>query len=333
MPPPSPATLRLINLADSLREEAAARLGARPDDAALTDPPGEPGQWWVGRRCEGVTGPYRAGRGALGVSGQRCAPGRSETHPHRHHTLAKQDRGLCPRPLWCPGPASHGPTTTTGSRPPRFCGLGARPFPLPHGRPAARHAGRPHRGIPLRGVNRRHVQPGGDGQPPRGVAAVGESRARKRWGLVLAVRGVLACPLLPPHSRSIHARALTHLLLHRTGAGPMASRSWQFSHRDGPPGPQNPPSHARPPWQPRPCQSSPRAWLGRRCRGSLSVTRPGRGWATSLRGPPGGPACRHLATPSCRPCCHPTYPAPPGPGAARRAWTAPACRPSAGRGA
>lgn len=44
MPPPSPHTLRLINLADALRDEAAARLGRAADDA-LTDPPGEPHEW------------------------------------------------------------------------------------------------------------------------------------------------------------------------------------------------------------------------------------------------------------------------------------------------
>ena len=41
MPTIPPATLRLINLADLLREEACVRLGGED----LPDPPGEPGQW------------------------------------------------------------------------------------------------------------------------------------------------------------------------------------------------------------------------------------------------------------------------------------------------
>jgi len=42
MPVIPPTTLRLINLADLLREEACLRLGG---PAELPDPPGEPGQW------------------------------------------------------------------------------------------------------------------------------------------------------------------------------------------------------------------------------------------------------------------------------------------------
>jgi hypothetical protein len=46
MPPPSPATLRLINLAETLRDDAVARLGLSTNGpGALTDPPGEPHQW------------------------------------------------------------------------------------------------------------------------------------------------------------------------------------------------------------------------------------------------------------------------------------------------
>ncbi len=45
MPTIHPATLRLINLADLLREEACVRLGGLPAGEGLPDPPGEPGQW------------------------------------------------------------------------------------------------------------------------------------------------------------------------------------------------------------------------------------------------------------------------------------------------
>lgn len=43
MPTLPPLTLRLINLAEVLREEASVRLGGGGE--ALPDPPGEPGAW------------------------------------------------------------------------------------------------------------------------------------------------------------------------------------------------------------------------------------------------------------------------------------------------